>query len=202
MSEERLKIESEALELLIKAKLFNHLAKCFTQDHQSFLSNLKSISRILEHIGELRLRDKVLEMINLLESNPGLTDDYSRIFESGNVSPYESDYIYDVRSPSKLYLKADVSGFYRALGMRSGGEMPDHISVELEFVSFTLLKEAYSLLKSDGKSGLVRDLRRKFLDEHLSRWLGKLDGRLRSHTDNKLYIDLVGLTIESIRRLL
>jgi nitrate reductase assembly molybdenum cofactor insertion protein NarJ len=71
----------------------------------------------------------------------------------------------------------DIAGFYRSQGLRAeGGERPDHLSVELEFMAFLALKEA----TNDDRAAEVRDVERKFLEEHLGRWAPMFAAALRS----------------------
>ncbi len=68
---------------------------------------------------------------------------------------------------------ADIVGFYRAFGVlhAPGGERPDHISAELEFMHFLALKEAYACEMLGAPR--VRQCRRAqalFLRDHLACW--------------------------------
>jgi DMSO reductase family type II enzyme chaperone len=68
---------------------------------------------------------------------------------------------------------ADIAGFYAAFGVETGagGERPDHISVELEFMQYLALKEAYA--RQHLGVARVRQCRRAqrlFLQEHLGGW--------------------------------
>lgn len=78
---------------------------------------------------------------------------------------------------------ADISGFYRAFGLdssenESNTEMPDHISVELEFYTLLLLKQ--QLYIEEGNSEAVEitvDAQKKFLESHLGRFAGAIARR-------------------------
>ena len=68
---------------------------------------------------------------------------------------------------------ADIAGFYAAFGVETGagGERPDHISVELEFMQYLALKEAYA--RQHLGAARVRQCRRAqrlFLQDHLGGW--------------------------------
>jgi TorA maturation chaperone TorD len=85
--------------------------------------------------------------------------------------PYEAQY-----GKAHLFQQsqelADIAGFYKACGLAAPAkERVDHLAVELEFMSFLALKEAYAL--HDGapdRAAEVRDMQRQFLTEHLARW--------------------------------
>lgn len=94
---------------------------------------------------------------------------------------------------------ADVAGFYRAHGLRVGGEereRPDHAVTELEFMGFMARKEAYAL-ENLGEDE-VQECRRtqiSFLRDHLGRWAPALGRRLATFCDEPL-LQSVGSLLE------
>jgi TorA maturation chaperone TorD len=79
---------------------------------------------------------------------------------------------------------ADVGGFYRANGLQVGGEeseRPDHITTELQFMSFLALKEAYAI-ETRGKDELatVIEAQTLFLRDHLACWGPGLGSRIEA----------------------
>jgi len=78
---------------------------------------------------------------------------------------------------------ADLNAFYRAFGLEladDAAERPDHICLELEFMSVLAAKEAYALehqLDAD-QIALGREAQKKFLREHLGHWLPAFTRRL------------------------
>lgn len=71
-------------------------------------------------------------------------------------------------------LIADVSGFYRAHGLRAGGnqrERPDHVTVELEFMAVLARKEALALgAGAEENASVCRESAVSFLGDHLGCW--------------------------------
>ncbi|MCW5943445.1 MAG: molecular chaperone TorD family protein [Fimbriimonadaceae bacterium] len=66
---------------------------------------------------------------------------------------------------------AALTGFYRTFGLDAGGERPDHVSVELEFLSYLRYRESVEL--ADGRAPGARVFRRaqrRFLERHLGLW--------------------------------
>ena len=85
-------------------------------------------------------------------------------------------------------IMADVAGFYRAHGLRDGAplrERPDHIGVELEFMSIVARKEADALVRGDVDQATVcRETGDVFLRDHLGCWgaaFGQRVERLATH---------------------
>ncbi len=79
---------------------------------------------------------------------------------------------------------ADVGGFYLANGLQAGGsqpERPDHITTELEFMSFLALKEAYALERlGDSELALAVEVQSLFLRDHLGCWGPGLGARIQA----------------------
>ncbi len=75
----------------------------------------------------------------------------------------------------------DIRGFYEAFGVRPrrGGERPDHVACELEFLALLALKEATAVATGQAeRAALCRDAAARFLGDHAGRWLPALAGRI------------------------
>jgi DMSO reductase family type II enzyme chaperone len=80
---------------------------------------------------------------------------------------------------------ADLAAFYRAFGLEvaaGAAERHDHICLELEFMCVLAAREAYALEHQADEESLQsgHDVQRKFLREHLGRWLPAFTRRLAS----------------------
>lgn len=100
-----------------------------------------------------------------------LQSDYIDLFDRGHAQNpiYETEYGRN-RSISKTTELADLAGFYQAFGLMTEGlpEMQDHISVELEFYAWLLLKSSYleSIADKEGIE-IVQKAQLAFLKQHL-----------------------------------
>lgn len=130
-----------------------------------FGNSFKEIISILEKL-----------IINTEDIN-NLRSDYIDIFDRAKTtnSLYETEYGKN-RTMFKTTELADLAGFYKAFGLNSESddvthEMADHVSVELEFYSFLLLKQAFleEILDLEGLD-VVFDARKKFLNDHLGKF--------------------------------
>jgi TorA maturation chaperone TorD len=102
---------------------------------------------------------------------PDLEPAYNALFGHtlrGRVCPYETEYgpAGPFRQSQEL---ADIAAYYRAFGLDTeGSERLDHIGVELDFVEFLSLKEAYALVQRDEEMlSLTRKALADFLQQHL-----------------------------------
>jgi DMSO reductase family type II enzyme chaperone len=94
---------------------------------------------------------------------------------------------------------ADVAAFYRAFGMEvadSATERPDHIGMELEFMSLLAAREAYALEHQwdDADLALGHDAQKQFLREHLGRWSPAFARRLARAATDSILIALAEFT--------
>lgn len=90
---------------------------------------------------------------------------------SPECPPYETQY-----GAGNIFAQtdelADVAAFYRACGLAAPAhERVDHLAVELEFMGFLALKEAYALVSNESERAReTREMARRFFAEHLDRW--------------------------------
>jgi TorA maturation chaperone TorD len=70
-------------------------------------------------------------------------------------------------------------------------ELPDHITVELEFMNFLIYKEIEALEKSDFSTALdFIKTQELFLDKFLKRWVKPFCDNIKKSTDNEFYSSL------------
>jgi len=78
---------------------------------------------------------------------------------------------------------ADLQGFYHAFGFEPAGssrEMPDHVSVELEFLGVLLVKLAYARIQEwEDPAEVTGEALHAFLEAHTGRWVSAFVSRLR-----------------------
>ena len=126
-----------------------------------------------------------------------LAVDYARLFVGPmalQAPPYGSVYL-DIGNKVMGASTAEVLKFYREAGLaidQDFTEMPDHIAVELEFVSY-LLQQALAS-DDDAEIKLWLDRGSHFMDTFLGRWYVQLCEAVRSNTDNAFYIALADCT--------
>lgn len=74
-------------------------------------------------------------------------------------------------------------------------ELPDHIAVELEFLYLLIFRENEALRAGDTTMlDQIRNLKRRFLDQHLGRWVNPFAAALRGNAQSAFYRKLADLT--------
>ncbi len=110
---------------------------------------------------------------------------------SKECPPYETEYG-QAHIFEKSQSLADIAGFYRAFGLELAPDLNDrldHVSVELEFMQFLCLKEAYAVAREhpQEKLALCRGAQAKFLGEHLGCWAFGFVRKLEEKAGDSVY---------------
>lgn len=145
-------------------------------------------------------------------SNEDLLVDYSKLFVVPSeliAPPYGSVYLDNERKVmGDSTMK--VIGMYQKAGLSMSDdfkELPDHITVELEFMYYLIFKEIEALEKSeiDTAFHFIR-MQQTFLDRFLGRWVGQCCEKIKEGTGNGFYKSLAdclsSFILESNQRLL
>lgn len=128
--------------------------------------------------GWQRLRAHIAAVLSSAAALETLRAEYLALFEYGpeHASLYETAYG-RAQALHKGPALADIAGFYRAFGLAYGQtdsvqEMPDHLSVELEFYALLLMKQEVLAARGDAEGQqIVLAARRTFLEAHLGRFV-------------------------------
>ncbi|MEH6471412.1 MAG: molecular chaperone TorD family protein [Halopseudomonas sp.] len=132
-----------------------------------------------------------------------LAVEYTALFlgPGGHISPHESVHI-----ESQGAYWGDATTAVRRFITDTGIEyslnyqgIPDHIGVELEFLSELARRESTAWEQGDVQSaGNCLEYQRDFLDEHLGRWVEKFCTRIVETAELSFYRDVAQLTAQFI----
>jgi putative dimethyl sulfoxide reductase chaperone len=169
----------------------------------SFISQFTECAKKLPSYGSIKRFIQSLETsIKRYGDNifPTIISEYLALFGQDHepkCSLYELGHL----SRGPLFMNtgilADIAGFYRAFGLEvadGSKDRVDHISIELEFMYFLALKEAF-ILKNGEQSNLkvCIEAQKKFLLDHLGRWAGIFHERIKVNTNSSFYCQLTRL---------
>jgi TorA maturation chaperone TorD len=131
--------------------------------------------------------------------------DYTQLFlgpVQAPARPYGSVWLPSGAEPMQASTMA-VSRLYEEGGFDVDDEfrdLPDHVAVELEFLYQLLFRGAQSQQKADADGvETARALRKRFLDEHLGRWVEPFTTAMRANARTDFYRCLADLTREFVR---
>lgn len=131
-----------------------------------------------------------------------LQSEHRRVFSNVitlDCPPYETlfgnDHVF-----AQSHVMGDISGFYKAFGVELSKDIHerlDHLSVEFEFMHFLAYKESYSLCH-DGpeKTQIVVDAQKKFVKNHVGRWVPLFCRMLTKKADFGLFKLVADLTAD------
>lgn len=170
------------------------LARLFAYPHE----NLKNYCRTALKINALPEKMKKLLSKYAAESLAAIQAQYVATFNhtQSETPLYETFYTYTSPFQQANEL-ADISGFYGAFGLKladTNVERHDHISTELEFMSFMILRIANE--NDPEKRGVLEDAAKKFLNDHLGRWAPVFGEMLATKGRGGLYAELGALLKE------
>ncbi len=166
---------------LARSAVYDFLSLAFLYPREELLAAMKALAKGLQWESEAAEAFESLRPVLSTLSPAEWESQYAQVLGhtlSPECPPYEAEYggghdEADIfRKVQKL---ADIAGFYRAWGLEiseQANERPDHIAIELEFMSYLACKEAYAYGVGLGeeKIELCRASQRRFLREHLGWW--------------------------------
>jgi len=153
-----------------RSQIYKFLADAFLYPAENWLEDAPIVAEIARE-----LRAPALDIDHCTLTIDQLQFEHRRVFGLAGSLCYETEYglPHEFRQSQEL---ADIAGFYRAFGFNVGGkvrERPDHLAVELEFMCLLALKEAYAAQNESVEHAEVSaDAQRKFIEDHLGRWIG------------------------------
>ncbi len=121
--------------------------------------------------------------------------DYLRLFEVGLGVPPCPLYSGTYRGGRKAVME-ELTRFYNYFGLsveQGKGELPDHISTQLEFMHFLVYKELAALARCEDAAP-YRRAQADFLERQLLSWLPALEARLAGLNPPPFYVALAWLS--------
>lgn len=112
---------------------------------------------------------------------PLAAEEFHRVLGAGGIPAVESSY-----DPNALAgrgpLLADIAGFHEAFAYRPEkppAEVPDHIAVQLDFLSYLAFKAAFALHAGQEENArIASEAHDRFLEQHLATWLAAFRAKL------------------------
>jgi TorA maturation chaperone TorD len=192
-----------------RADLCRLLAACYYQPGPEFLEDDVFGSM---RAAALQLDTGLADQVDALErsfrsdSIEDLLIDYTRLFlnPSGALAaPYESAWLGN-RDPALTQKVLDtVIATYAAGGFEIADDfrdLPDHIAAELEFLYTLIFREARAQLAGGARDVAAAELRRRFLVDHMSRWLPRFTAEVGRSAQTPYFRCLATVTSEFLAR--
>lgn len=195
--------DSENMLALARQDMCRYLAACYYQPEPAFAE--EGVFATLQNAASLIHPDLVPYARKLGEefnsaSTESLLIDYTRLFLGPSqilAKPYGSVWL-----EAQKTLMGDTTMAVLEL-YREGGfdideaflELPDHVAVELEFLYLLIFREYEASIEADvERLNSLNDLKSRFLDQHLGRWIKPFASAVRQGAESAFYRQLADLT--------
>ena len=196
--------ESDVKRIAARADLCRLLAACYYQPGPEFAEERVFDSmRVAAAEVDTGMASLVDALAKGFDAQPmeELQVDYTRLFLNPTgplASPYESAWIAG-RDPMLVgEVTQAVLDSYRAGGYDvdlSFRDLPDHIAAELEFLYALVFREARAAASGkDAERAEAVEQRRRFVEQHIGRWVGPFTTALRDGGETALYRTLADIT--------
>lgn len=165
---------------------------------ENFVSSLMKASRSLRSTTWKQDADLLAGAVNSINELQPLTIEYCRLFYGPNsleAPPYESVY----RDGHRLMGDStmEVIRKYRAEGLEvleTANELPDHTSVEMEFMFYLSTREAEAWENGDAPRAMGYLAKQQaFLRGHLVRWIPEFCDQVTRTTRTEFYRAVAGI---------
>jgi len=201
--------DSDVKRIAARADLCRLLAACYYQPGPEFAEERVFESmRVAAAEVDAGMASLVDAMAQGSSAQPmeELQIDYTRLFLNPTgplASPYESAWIAG-RDPMLVdETTRSVLDSYRQGGYDvdlSFRDLPDHVAAELEFLYALVFREARAAASgNDAERAEAIGLRRRFVEQHLGRWVVPFAAALRDGGETALYRTLADLTERFVR---
>jgi len=166
-----------------------------------FFATIRSLSNPLAHLGSAQ---------SLEEQLNGVTADfeefcaeYVRLFDVGSVRGKPPCPLYggEYALRPRLDVMEELVRFYGFFDLalsEQDRELPDHLSVELEFLHYLAFRESDALDRGVDPSSYQR-AQADFIERHAGQWLPIMLGKLETQTPLPFFAGLVSLTTDLLR---
>jgi TorA maturation chaperone TorD len=201
------------MQILFRQALYRLFCSVFLYPDEEMLIDLQmGVTELLNSSGYWNeyafaenLQQLISNIIDLdLDDRKPLVNEYNRLFlVKPKVPPYETTYL-KLTGQSQGMIGADLSGIYGSAGLVVSPEMnelPDHIAVQLEFMSFLCKKESTALQENNQPDLIAaQQEQRSFLNNHLARWFPSFAKKaLEEANSDLLYRQVVETTFGFLR---
>lgn len=130
-------------------------------------------------------------------AGPRLAEEHTYLFARNVLVPPREDGYAVAPGLRRSAALAELAGLYAAFGLQTSSQrrdLPDHISIQLEFVAVLLAKEVYAAAQGwEEQASAARQARSLLLREHLAEWVPLFQQRLVAHYRLDYYPAVVAL---------
>lgn len=186
-----------------RSQVYQLLARTFTFPSEDFYQDVAQgrwQEQVLQILPQLPFEPPPAGSSSVIIPPDEFQAEYNRLFEVGTLGGPPCPLYGGHYERDRLRVMEELIRFYNYFGLRlMQGQLPDHISVELEFMHYLTFKEAEALQHNRPQDSYQR-AQRDFLDRHPGKWLPLLRQKLANSQPLPFFDQLVSLADEFVRR--
>ena len=194
---------AEELQAAARSRLYDLLARAFAVPDPAFYQAVREgafAAQVWDNLAALPYAfalddgEAVRQQLGEVGSHEELQSEYIRLFDVGTPRPPCPLYGGEYKKGRKGVME-ELIRFYNYFGLRPSTrsrDMPDHVTIELEFMHFLTFREVIALHHQQDRTSYLR-AERDFLERHLCAWVPRLVERLGRQQPHPFYAALAGL---------
>ena len=194
---------AEELQTAARSRLYDLLAHAFAVPDAAFYQAVREgafAAQVWDNLSALPYAfaladgEAVRQQLVEVEGHRELQSEYIRLFDVGTPRPPCPLYGGEYKKGRKGTME-ELIRFYNYFGVRPSPrsrDMPDHITIELEFMHFLTFREVTALHHQQDRASYLR-AERDFLERHLCAWVPHLVERLHRQQPHPFYAALARL---------
>jgi TorA maturation chaperone TorD len=200
-------IQEKAEGARIRSNIYGFLSSIFREEITAECLRQIKAPAIKEVLSEMGLRYDIFSQKDQDQLIEDLAVEYARLFlgPDKHISPHES--VHHQRDDGDWGTHwggstVDVKKFIETAGLEYKQDytgMPDHISVELDFMKEAAEREAQAIEEKDWEGALYcQKMEKKFICDHLIKWIPAFCDKIISQAELSFYGDLADVTKDFI----
>jgi len=191
---------AEELQAAARSRLYDLLAHAFAVPDPAFYDAVREgafAAQVWENVAALPYAfaladgETVRQQLGEVAGHQELQSEYIRLFDVGTPRPPCPLYGGEYKKGRKGTME-ELIRFYNYFGLRPSSrsrDMPDHITIELEFMHFLIFREVTALHHRQDRTSYLR-AERDFLERQLCAWVPRLVERLGRQQPQPFYAAL------------
>jgi DMSO reductase family type II enzyme chaperone len=194
---------AEELQAAARSRFYDLLAHAFAVPDPAFYRAVREgafAAQVWENVAVLPYAfafadgEAVRQQLGEVAGHQELQSEYIRLFDVGTPRPPCPLYGGEYKKGRKGTME-ELIRFYNYFGLHPSPrsrDMPDHITIELEFMHFLIFREVAALHHQQDRTSYLR-AERDFLERHLCAWVPRLVERLGRQQPQPFYAALARL---------
>lgn len=187
----------------IRQALYRFFAALFLYPDIERIANIRATAEELLEVNfadGFPFEDTLIGLLEILSTLPtgdtqSIVNEYNRLYFVKPKAPLHESYYIDKEGQHRGWIIANLQGEYSNSGLVLSptlNELPDHLSVELEYMSFLCSSQASAAENgTESESRRYQEMQRSFLTQHLAQWFPMFHKRVKDASQGAFYLAII-----------